>query len=86
MIDTRLSNNYKIKIPMNHIILNGRQRNNVVENGVEQILDNDTVEVLDYNFPAQTVFTARLYPRQSGLYYNPNLGGNPVVTSKYSQM
>lgn len=84
-IDTRLSNNMKIKVPMNTIVLNGRQRNNVVDNGIEQIMDEDTLEILDYNFPDQTVFTARLYPRQSGLYYNPYMGGNPVVTSKYSQ-
>ncbi len=83
-IDTRLTNDYKIKIPLNNIKVNGRQRNNVVENGIEQLNNDDSIEIFDYNFPPNTVFSVKLYPRQSGLYYNPYLGQNPNVSKMSS--
>lgn len=74
IIDTRLSNNYKIKIPMNTIKVNGRKKDNVNQVGIDQLMSNDTIEILDFNFQPGTIFNVKLYPKQSGLYYNPDVG------------
>lgn len=78
-IDTRLSNNYKIKIPMNNLIINGKIRKNIIDNGIDEIMDGDEIEILDHNFPPGTIFTAKLYPKQSGLYYDPNISNDLIV-------
>lgn len=78
IIDTRLQNNYKIKVPMNNITVNGRVRYNVIENGIDQLNNDDVVIINDFNFPPNTEFIVKLYPRQSGLYYNPYLSGQPL--------
>lgn len=84
IIDTRLQNNHKIKVPLDNIVVNGRTINNAVDNGIDQLMTDDSLEILNFNFAPGTLFRAKLYPRQSGLYYNPYLSGHPI-TSKYSK-
>jgi hypothetical protein len=84
IIDTRLTNNYRIKVPLKTIKINGKRRDNALDYGIEQIYDDDEIEILDYNFPEGTVFRAKLYPRQSGLYYNPMIPTTVPMVSQWS--